>query len=101
MSSNQTIQQEVAKSDPANGELAPPQGQELSGELQPSGGLEHRLTLLLRPETEQTPLVSAVYSENCPLFDEVLATIKRCLPEQPLTGSVVRAFSEFFLPEEA
>lgn len=53
------------------------------------GGSPDQLQVLLLPEKEDTPLVSAVYSEEHALFDHVLGTTNRLLGDE-LDGSTVR-----------
>lgn len=50
-------------------------------ELDDSNELEHTLRWMLLPETEKTPLYSAVCSDNTALFDEVLKAVKEHLSE--------------------
>lgn len=66
-----------------------------------TGEAQSQLGSLLLPETvlpededknKDTPLVSAVYSEQNALFDHVLTTINGLL-HKPLTGSMVRALA--------
>ena len=53
-----------------------------------TGEAQSQLCRLLLPDTEDTPLVSAVYSEQDVLFDHVLDTTNGVLPDS-LTGSMV------------